>query len=198
MTRAAHAMICIALLCMAASAAADEPVTERAGEVTYSVPAGWERAAQERIVVLTPNGSSPQQCSLVLTPGETLSREADFDKWFKGKWEALRKGWKVVQGGERTAQDGPEGSSVQYQAAMLESAVDGKPTRRGLLLYAVHVGDAVHWVVFQTQGAALFNQHKKAVNGFLAGLKFAETPSGRASKPTPTSKRPPAASRSRG
>ena len=42
------------------------------------------------------------------------------------------------------------------------------------MFYAVHVGDAVHWVVFKTDSHELFNEHKKTVNAFLAGLKFSQ------------------------
>jgi hypothetical protein len=151
-----------------------EDATEQAAEVTYTIPAGWERVEQDRIVVLTPKGMTPQRCALVITPGETLDGDK-FLKWFKDKWDALRKDAKVVQGGERTGQDGPNDSSVLYQAALLEAAGEGGTKQKtGLLLYAVHVGDAVHWIVFKTDGPALFNQHKKTVNRFLAGLKFAE------------------------
>jgi hypothetical protein len=86
----------------------------------------------------------------------------------------------VVQGGERTGQEGPNGSSVLYQAALVETPAEGGAMQRtGLLLYAVNVGTAVHWVLFKTSGPELFNQHKKTVNQFLAGMKFVET--GRAS-----------------
>jgi hypothetical protein len=194
------AMVVVALFGVAASAAADDPPVEHAGEVTYSIPPGWERVEQDRVVVLTPRDVAPEQCSVVLTPGETLGADANFNKWFKDKWDALTRGWKLVQGGERTGREGPRGSSVFYQAGMLEAVVNGKVTRTGLLLYAVHVGDAVHWVVFRTDGATLFNQHKKTVNAFLGGLKFAETTAeapkhGPAEKPKP--KPPPAASGSR-
>ena len=171
---------------------ASEPPPEQAAEVTYTIPAGWERLEQERIVVLTPKGMTPQQCALVVTPGETLEGD-NFLKWFKEKWDALRKDAKVVQGGDRTGQDGPNGSSVLYQAALLESAGEGgKKQTAGLLLYAVHIGDAVHWIVFKTDGPALFNKHKKTVNQFLAGLKFAETappPPPPAAKGKPPAKR---------
>ena len=194
------AMLLVTLLGASASADKDDSPAEHTGEVTYSIPAGWERTEQERIVILTPKDVAPEQCSIVLTPGETLAADANFNKWFKDKWEALTKGWKLVQGGERTGQEGPRGSSVYYQAGMLEAVVNGKVTRTGLLLYAVHVGDAVHWVVFRTDGAKLFNQHKKTVNVFLGGLKFAETTTEpRRPDPSekPKAKPPPAASGSR-
>src|SRR5215212_352717 len=91
----------------------------QAEELSFTVPAGWERTEQDRIVVLSPPGVAPTKCALIVTPGENL--DEDFLKWFKTRWDALRKGAKVVQGGERTGQDGPEGSSVLYQAALLES-----------------------------------------------------------------------------
>ena len=168
----AHPALLLCLVTVAIAGADADP--EQVGEVTYRVPAGWEKIQQDRIVILTPRGSTPDECSVVLTSGETLAADANFNQWFKDKWAALHEGWKVVQGGQRTGQEGPRGSSVYYQAAMLEAVVDGKPTRRGLLLYAVHVGDAVHWVVFRTEGAKPFNEHKKTVNAFLSGLKIAE------------------------
>ena len=200
MTRALLPMLVLTLAGTVAPASTDDPPVEHTGEVSYSIPAGWERMEQERIVILTPKGSSPDQCSIVLTPGETLGPDGNFNKWFKDKWDSLAKGWKLVQGGERTGQEGPRGSSVFYQAGMLEAVVNGKVTRTGLLLYAVHVGDAVHWVVFRTDGAKLFNQHKKTVNAFLGGLKFSETttePRKPAPAEKPKPKPPPAASDSR-
>ena len=150
------------------------PKKKEAEELTYTPPAGWERAEQERIIVFTPPGVPPSKCALVVTPGENL--EGDFLKWFKTKWDALRKDAEVVQGGERTGQEGPNGSSVLYQAALIEGPTNAGATRRtGLLLYAVNVGSAVHWVLFKTDGPELFNKHKKTVNQFLAGLKFVET-----------------------
>src|SRR5688500_4799071 len=110
------AALLVALVARAAFGAdepAKEPAPEQAAEVTYTIPAGWERLEQERIVVLTPKGVTPQQCALIVTPGETLEGD-NFLKWFKEKWDALRKDAKVVQGGERTGQDGPNGSSVLY------------------------------------------------------------------------------------
>ena len=147
--------------------------SEGSPEMTYTAPGGWEKSEQERIIVFTPPGVSPRQVALIITPGENL--DGDFLKWFKTKWEALRKDAQVIQGGERTGQEGPNGSSVLYQAALLEgTGAGGAKKDTGLLLYAVHVGDAVHWVVFRTDGADRFNRYKKTVNQFLAGLKFVE------------------------
>jgi hypothetical protein len=162
-------------LLLAAAPAADEGRVEKQGEVTYTIPECWERGEREGIVVLTPKDTSPEQCAIVVTPGETLPAAGDFNKWFGDKWEALRKKWKVVQGGQRSGKAGPNGSSVMVETALLEAIVDDQPVRSGLMLYAVHVGDAVHWVVFKTDGAKLFNEHKKTVNAFLAGLKFSQT-----------------------
>ena len=179
--------VTVTLLALGAGKPAQETAPEQAAEVTYTIPAGWERLEQERIVVLTPKGMTPQQCALIVTPGETLEGD-NFLKWFKEKWDALRKDAKVVQGGERTGQDGPNGSSVLYQAGLLETAgAGGKKQTAGLLLYAVHIGDAVHWIVFKTDGPALFNKHKKTVNAFLGGLKFAEVAP---AAPPPAEKKP--------
>lgn len=194
------AMAFLTLFGAPASAGTVDPPVERAGEVSYSIPPGWERGEQDRIVILTPKGVSPEQCSLVLTPGETLGADGNFNKWFNDKWDALTKGWKLVQGGERTGKEGPRRTSVVYQGGMLEAVVDGKVTRTGLLLYAVHVGDAIHWVVFRTDGAQLFNHHKKTVNAFLGGLKFSQTttePKQPAPMEKPKPKRNPGASGSR-
>jgi hypothetical protein len=160
-------------------AGAKEPAKAPAGlasDVTYTVPAGWEKSEKERVVTLTPPGTAAEKCSVVLTPGEPL--RGDFDGWFKRRWDGLRNGAKVVQGGERTGQEnGPNGSSFYHQAALLELPGEngGPPVQIGLLLYAVHVGDAVHSVVFRTDGPKLFNEHKKTVNRFLAGLQFYDT-----------------------
>ena len=171
------ALIVLVILAHAASVRAAPKAGPKDGpaeEMTYTPPAGWEKTEQERIVVFSPPGVPPTKCAILVTPGETL--EGDFLKWFKGKWDALRKGAKVVQGGERTGQDGPGGSSVLYQAALMEGeAAGGVKRKTGLLLYAVHVGSAVHWVVFRTDGGELFNTHKKTANQFLAGLKFVQT-----------------------
>ena len=168
----------VIVLLVLAPAASAAPKPHQAEELTYTPPAGWERSEQERIVVFTPPNVPPSRCALIVTPGENL--DGDFLKWFKTKWDALRKGGKVVQGGERTGQEGPNGSSVLYQAALVETPAEGGAMQRtGLLLYAVNVGTAVHWVLFKTSGPELFNQHKKTVNQFLAGMKFVET--GRAS-----------------
>jgi hypothetical protein len=158
-------------------------------DVTYTVPAGWERVEQDHVVVLTPPGTAAEKCSLVLTRGEKLKGE--FPEWFDDRWDALRKGAKVVQGGDRPApREGPNGSSFIVRSALLEAKKEGEePRRTGLLLYAVHVGDAVHWVVFRTDGPALFNEHKKTVNRFLAGLQFYETTTEvRPAKPRPGGK----------
>jgi hypothetical protein len=174
---AAVPMLTFALMFAPVARAAPKP--KQAEELTYTAPAGWERAEQERIVVFTPPKVPPSRCALIVTPGENL--DGDFLKWFKTKWEALSKGGKVVQGGDRTGQEGPNGSSVLYQAALVEAPAEGpagevKPNKRtGLLLYAVNIGSAVHWVLFRTDGPELFNQHKKTVNQFLAGMKFVES-----------------------
>ena len=176
-------------LCVAALAAPSDPDAAQkrkapprkpdaekaqAEELTFTPPAGWDRSDQERIVVFTPPGVPPSKCALIVTPGENL--EEDFLKWFKTKWDALRKGANVVQGGDRTGQDGPNGSSVLYQAALLQEITEARTKKQtGLLLYAVHIGSAVHWVVFRTDGPERFNQYKKTVNQFLAGMKFVET-----------------------
>ena len=159
----------------AAGAPAEAPAADRpAEEMTYTPPAGWEKTEQERITVFSPPGVPPTKCAIIVTPGENL--DTDFLKWFRTKWDALRKGGKVIQGGDRTGQDGPNGSSVLYQAALVESEGEGGAKRRtGLLLYAVHIGSAVHWVVFRTDGADLFNRYKKTANQFMAGLRFVET-----------------------
>jgi hypothetical protein len=177
-----------------AEAAPGAPKPKQAEELTYIAPAGWDRSEQERIVVFTPPKVPPSRCALIVTPGENL--EGDFLKWFKTKWDAVRKDGRVVQGGERTGQEGPNGSSVLYQAALVEApAEDGAKKRTGLLLYAVNIGSAVHWVLFKTDGPELFNQHKKTVNQFLAGLKFVETvnapPDGANKKPAEKPKLPP-------
>ena len=168
-----HALVLI-LLAVLASHVVAAPKAKQAEELTYTPPAGWERAEQERIVIFTPPDVPPSKCALIVTPGEKL--EGDFLKWFKTKWDALRKGAKVVQGGERTALEGPNDSSAIVQTALVETSGEGGAKRRtGLLLYAVNIGSAVHWVVFKTDGPELFNQHKKTVNKFLAGMKFVET-----------------------
>ena len=159
-----------------------EPTPPPPEEMTYTIPPGWERSEKDRLVVLTPPGVAADKCSLVVTPGETLKGE--FSTWFKDRWDALRQAAKVVQGGGRTGNKGPDGSSFLVQAGLLESAAeDGARKTTGLLLYAVHIGDGVHWVVFRTDGAALFNEHKKAVNTFLAGMKVARTEEAPAAKP---------------
>ena len=188
--------VLVTLLVALSALGADDPAPEQpdqqVAEVTYTVPAGWERLEQERIVVLTPKGMTPRQCALIVTPGETLEGD-NFLKWFKEKWDALRNDGKIVQGGERTGQDGPNGSSVLYRAALIETTGEGgKKHTAGLLLYAVHIGDAVHWIVFRTDGPALFNKHKKTVNRFLGGLKFTEAP---APAPSPAQKDPVPAKR---
>jgi hypothetical protein len=165
----------VALLLTATAPASADDRVETQGEVIYSIPDGWERVEQEGIVVLTPKDVPPDQCALVVTSGETLPPEGNFERWFKAKWDALRKESKVIQGGQRTGNAGPKGSTVLYQAALLNPVVGDESARTGLMLYAVHIGDAVHWVVFKTNGAKLFNEHKKTVNTFLAGLKFSET-----------------------
>ena len=176
------------------------PNNQQPAELSSTPPAGWERTENERIVIFTPPGVAPSKCALIVTPGENL--EGDFTKWFKAKWDALRKGAKTVQGGERTAMDGPNESSVMIQAALLESetqgaagaAAGGAKKRTGLLLYAANVGSAVHWVVFKTDGPELFNTHKKTVNKFLAGMKFVEVaPAPKAQPKAPPAKARPAA-----
>jgi hypothetical protein len=145
-----------------------------AEQMTYTAPAGWERSEQERLTIFTPPNVPPTKAALIVTPGQDL--DGDFVKWFRQKWDALRKGDEVVQGGDRTGQDGPNGSSVLYQAALLEGlGVGGAKKQTGLLLYAVHIGTGVHWVVFRTDGPEAFNKYKKTVNQFLAGLKFVES-----------------------
>ena len=184
-------LVAALLIAMLASLAAAAPKPRQAEELAYTPPAGWDRTEQERIVVFTPPDVPPSKCALIVTPGENL--EGDFLKWFKTKWDALRKDAKVVQGGERTGQEGPNGSSVLYQGALIEAqAKDGAKRRRGLMLYAVHVGSAVHWVVFRTDGPELFNKHKKTVNQFLAGMRFVETTAAPASgKQDPSEKKTP-------
>lgn len=154
--------------------ASKAPAAKKAAEeMTYTPPAGWVRTEQQRIVVFVPPGVPPSKCALIVTPGEDL--DGDFLKWFRTKWDALRKGAKVAQGGERTGQDGPNGSSVLYQAALIEAeGAAGAKKTVGLMLYAVNIGSAVHWVVFKTDGPEMFNTHKKTVNRFLAGMKFVE------------------------
>jgi hypothetical protein len=167
-----------------------KPPAAPASDVTYTVPAGWEKAEKDRVVTLTPPGTSAEQCSIVLTPAEPL--KGDFAAWFAERWDGLRDGAKVVQGGERTGQpNGPHGSSYFTQAALLESPAEkgAAPVRTGLLLYAVHVGDAVHSVVFRTDGPMMFNEHKKTVNRFLAGLQFYDTRGPRSPRP-PVKPRP--------
>ena len=150
------------------------PPSPAPDEVTYTVPQGWVRSEKGRVVTLTPAGVSAERCSLVLTPGEKL--DGDFGEWFGRRWDELRAGGKVVQGGSRTGRDGPRGNSFLHQAALLETKdADGTDKRVGLLLYAVHLGDVVHWVVFRTDGPALFNEHKKTVSEFLARMQFSRT-----------------------
>ena len=174
------------------------PKKKQPEELAYTPPAGWERTENERIVIFTPPGVAPSKCALIVTPGENL--EGDFLKWYKAKWEALTKGAKTVQGGERTVMEGPNESSVMIQAALLEPQADqpagAAKKRAGLLLYAANIGSAVHWVVFKTDGPELFNKHKKTVNQFLASMKFVEVapapPAGAKPKPTPRKERPTA------
>ena len=175
-THPSHATV--VLLFAATSTALAAPRPKATEELTYTPPVGWERTEQERLVIFTPPNVPPTRCALIVTPGENL--EGDFGKWFRTKWDALRKNGKVVQGGERTAMEGPNGSSAMIQAALVESeAPEGRKKRTGLLLYAFNIGSAVHWVAFRTDGPDLFNEHKKTVNKFLAGLKFVETTTGR-------------------
>jgi hypothetical protein len=181
-TRLTPRFAVLAFVALASTAAAAPPKPKPAEELSYTAPAGWERTEQERIVVFTPPNVPPSRCALIVTPGEKL--DGDFLQWFKAKWDALRKGGKVVQGGERTGSEGPNGTSVLVQAGLLESPAEGGAKQRtGLLLYAVNVGSSVHWVLFKTSGPELFNQHKKTVNRFLAGMKFVETEKGSVGRP---------------
>ena len=175
-----HAVIFLAsvLFLPSASVAAEPKPDAKKGasteEMTFTAPPGWEKSEQERLTIFTPPGVPPTTAALIVTQGQNL--DGDFVKWFRAKWDALRKGDEVVQGGERTGQDGPSGSSVLYQAALLEGlGAGGARKQTGLLLYAVHIGTGVHWVVFRTDGPEPFNKYKKTVNKFLAGLKFVET-----------------------
>ena len=192
MTMGAMTLLLAAHLAAAPAPRKDEPTPAPPEELTYTVPAGWERSEKDRIVVLTPPGVPAEKCSLVVTPGETLKGE--FADWFKERWDVLRKGAKVAQGGARSGNKGPDGSSFLVQAGLVESAAeDGDKKTTGLLLYAVHIGDAVHWVVFRTDGPALFNEHKKTVNTFLAGMKFSRTEQAPpAARPVPPKKPAPA------
>jgi hypothetical protein len=164
----------ISSLSVAAEPKADAGKGSSGEQMTYTAPAGWEKSEQERMTIFTPPDVPPTKAALIVTQGQNL--DGDFVKWFRGKWDALRKGDEVVQGGERTGQDGPNGSSVLYQAALLEGlGAGGTRKQTGLLLYAVHIGTGVHWVVFRTDGPEPFNKYKKTVNKFLAGLKFVES-----------------------
>lgn len=149
---------------------AEDDGKKQVGNIRYSVPTGWEETEKDRLVLLTPPGEDATKCAIVLTPGETL--EGDFLQWFKAKWKSLSKGARVAQGGEVTSQDGPDGSSVLYEAAIIEGP---KKRQTGLLLYAANVGSGVYWAVFRADGIKPFNEHKKTAMEFLAGLRFVET-----------------------
>src|SRR4051812_34473396 len=181
------ALVSLLVLLALAAAPAKEPAKQPApptSDVTYTVPAGWERAEKDHVVTLTPPATAAEQCSIVLTPGEPL--KGDFAGGFDEHWGKLRKGAQGVQGGERTGQpNGPNGSSYFTRAALLESPAENgaAPVRAGLLLYAVHIGDSVHTVVFRTDGPKRFNDHKKTVNRFLASLQFYDTRRERSPRP---------------
>ena len=167
-------LLVVASISIAAEPKPDANKRTSTEQMTYTAPAGWEKSEQERLTIFTPPDVPPTTAALIVTQGQNL--DGDFVKWFRAKWDALRKGDEVVQGGERTGQDGPNGSSVLYQAALLEGLGAGGARRQtGLLLYAVHIGTGVHWVVFRTDGPEPFNKYKKTVNKFLAGLKFVES-----------------------
>ena len=196
-------MILLSALLVATLVAAAPPADKPAApehpadaDVTFTVPDGWKRVDRDRVIVLMPEGATPLECAVVISPGEKLDDD-DFPKWFAAKWDALRKGGKVVQGGARSGKEGPDGSSVLVQAGLLESpgAPGERKTTTGLMLYAVRVGDAAHYAVFKTDGAAKFNEYKKTVNQFLASMKFTETKVVETPPDAKKPKRPPAVRR---
>lgn len=148
---------------------------QQIGAIKYRCPAGWESVEKDAIVLLTPKGVSPGECSVVLVSGEVL--RGDFHQWFKQKWAGFQKKQEISQGGQLNAQVGAGGVDVMYQSALLEDQTNTE-RKSGLLLYAAHVGDGVEWVVFRTAGpnaTDLFNKHNKAVSRMLTGLKFERT-----------------------
>jgi len=164
---------------LAAAPPADKPAAPdhpADADVTFTVPEGWKRVDRDRVIVLMPEGATPLECAVVISPGEKLDDD-DFPKWFTAKWDALRKGGKVVQGRARSGKEGPDGSSVLVQAGLVEApgAAAERKITTGLMLYAVRVGDAAHYAVFKTDGAAKFNEYKKTVNQFLGSMKITET-----------------------
>lgn len=149
--------------------AAAEEKLETAGNIRFRRPKGWERTEKEGIVLLNPKNVSPADCSVVLVSGEGLQDE--LLPWFKKKWDALARGRKITDGGERNAQEGAGGVTVVYQQALLQDA-KGEKKKAGQLLYAAQVAGGVEWVLFQTSDPTLFNRYNNTVSRMLSGLKF--------------------------
>src|SRR4051812_7925235 len=79
--------------------------TERIGNIRFTTPADWEKSEKKGFAILNPKDVKPTDCSIVLVSGEQL--KGDFLQWFKKKWTAFAKDLTVIEGGERTTQEGP-------------------------------------------------------------------------------------------
>ena len=146
--------------------------TEVAGNIRFTTPPDWEKAEKKKgIVLLNPKGMTPTECSVVLVSGEQL--KGDFLQWFKKKWSAFAKDLTVIEGGERTAQDGPGGAEVLYESALLGKE---KTPQAGVLLWAAHYGTGTEWILFQASSAETFNKERPAVVELLAGIRLGSAP----------------------
>jgi hypothetical protein len=142
----------------------------KAGNVFYSIPAGWTATQnQDGETLLLPPGLNPgEACVIALPAGREVT--GDFRKWFLQQWSQLDAGQRVVDGGQIQPSRHNLGFDVLATLAELQ---DKNGRHSWLFFYAAHPGSRAEVVLFITNRRDLLVRYQKTLADFLVSLHYA-------------------------
>jgi len=158
----------LAFFCGQASAAEQKPA-ERAGNLRFTLPSGWQRTNRGDAAILTPSDlPNDRRALVIILPAR--QHTGTLRAWFDATWKELTDDYTLVSGGEPSARDGNEKNIEIIYAAGLFEDKGGKEIC--ILLFGANGGDHVESFIFLADSHEMYQRYGKAVQAFMSSLRF--------------------------
>ena len=175
------------ILSLPVAPSASQTVVQRAGNVLFSVPAGWTEHEQGGAPILNPSDLAPGEVYQVrLHPGVELS--GDFRTWFTQTWSRIAAGHHVVDGGQIQASRHQLGLD-RLMVVALFSDPNGKTA---VFWYAVNARGRAEGVSSVSSSTDVYHRYANVLQDLLNGLHYANVEPGYAASHPATPAAPPA------